>query len=85
MPEQFVNEYFTYEEADLLSRKKMRVRSMVNFSGVDAGTTGQVTGWYAHPGQKYGVNIQWDLPGRAHPLVDGFSKAEYVRFLEEVG
>jgi hypothetical protein len=86
MPGQpFVNEYFTYQDATRLASRMVRVRALVDFSGVDAGTLGQVVGWYEHPGKKYGVNIQWDLPGRAHPLIDGFSKAEYVRFLEEVG
>ena len=80
-----VNEYFTYQEAALLASRSVRVRTLVDFFGVDAGTLGQVVGWYERPGKKYGVNIQWDLPGRAHPLVDGCSKTEYVRFLEEVG
>jgi hypothetical protein len=38
-----------------------------------------------HPGRGcYDVAIQWNLPGRVKPLVDGFSKEEYQRFLEEI-
>ena len=84
MGEPFKNEYFTHAEADLLARKQVRVRSLVNFSGVDAGTMGRVTGWYEHPRRKFGVNVRWDCKEGQYPLVDGFSKSEYQLFLAEV-
>jgi len=82
--EQLKNEYFTYEEATCLSQKAMRVRSLVIFFGVPAGTLGKVVGWYSHNPQNYGVKIQWIQDNKCSPLVDGFSKTEYTLMLEEV-
>jgi hypothetical protein len=39
----------------------------------------------ADPGEGgYTLAIQWDLPGRAKPLVDWFTKSEYEQFLVEI-
>ena len=84
MMEQLKNEYFTYEEAVKLSHDEKRVRSLVHFFGVPAGTLGMVVGWYSHSPQKYGVRIRWLQDDKPCPLVDGFSKTEYELMLEEV-
>lgn len=78
----YPDKYFTPTEArDKVGRA---IRTKVNFSGVVKGTTGKVVGFYHHTGKSCGVEIQWDLLGRPTPLVDGFSKDEYVEFLEEI-
>lgn len=61
-----------------------RVRTLRDFSGVPAGTTGQVI--QADPSDGgYALAIRWDLPARTgKPLVDWFSKDEYERFLQEL-
>jgi hypothetical protein len=76
--------YFCEDEALALVRRRIRTR--VPFSGVPEGTEGAVMrADEVHPGRGcYDVAIQWNLPGRVKPLVDGFSKEEYQRFLEEI-
>ena len=73
------DKYFTPAEA--WSKVGRRVRTRVAFSGVPQGTTGVVLVPDDHP---VSLPIRWDLPGRARPLVDWFSRQEYERFLEEV-
>lgn len=74
--------YFTLAEAREKVGKK--IRSLREFSGVPAGTTGTVLRSYEYNDGNVGLDIQWDLPGRYKPLVDGFSRDDYERFLEEV-
>jgi hypothetical protein len=75
--------YFNRADAEELLWR--RVRTKVEFSGVPKDTAGAVvrvdTGSYP---ERYTVGIQWDLPGRAQPLVDWFTRDEYQRFLEQV-
>ena len=73
-----------------------RIRSLIDFSGVPAGTEGVIDDDY-----KTGVMIAWDLPDRplppnykqwngkpsfcpGQPLRDGFDKKRELRFLEKV-
>jgi len=77
--------HFTYSGA--LDKQGKKIRTLQEFSGVPAGTTGTVTGMYHRFSSKennYGLDISWDLPDRLRPLVDGFSKDEYEEFLEEI-
>jgi hypothetical protein len=73
--------YFSRTDAEELLWR--RVRTRVEFSGVPKGTTGAVVrvdkGSYP---EGYTVAIQWDLPNRAKPLVDWFTRDEYFKFLE---
>jgi hypothetical protein len=85
--------YFTRAEAEAKVGK--RVKTLVDFSGVPKGTTGQVI--RADPAGKekppfgearevFDVAIQWDVPREypsAKPLVDWFSRDEYEQFLVE--
>jgi hypothetical protein len=74
-----LNEYFREYEA---SRKIGRmIKTNIEFSGVPKDTRGMVVDIYPHNKDNWGVSIQWSLD---HKLVDGFSKTEYVQFLEEV-
>lgn len=73
--------HFTRREA--LGKLGKKIKTLRHFSGVPAETTGTVTGMYAC-GNSFGLDITWDLPGRARPLVDGFSKDEYEQFLQEI-
>lgn len=62
-----------------------RVRALVEFRGVRAGTTGKVvrvdrTG----NGDAYSVGVEWDLPSRGKPPVDRFTRDQYYAYLEEV-
>lgn len=75
------NRYFDQETA--LGKVGTRIKTLVAFSGIAAGTFGQVI--QADPTEGgYTLAIQWELPGRAKPLVDWFSREEYERFLREV-
>jgi hypothetical protein len=53
-----------------------KIRTKVEFSGVPKGTTGTSE----VDGKEF--KITWDLPNRAKPLVDWFSKDEFEQFLE---
>lgn len=71
-------------EAEALARIGKKIRTRREFSGVPVGTTGTVIRPFQFGDGTFGLDIQWDLPGRGRPLVDGFSKEEYEGFLEEV-
>lgn len=72
-----------FDYATALSRVGRRIQTLVAFSGVPQGTVGQVL--QADPGEGgYTLAIQWELPGRAKPLVDWFRQGEYERFLREI-
>ena len=74
-----LNEYFReYEAARKIGRM---IKTNIEFSGVPKDTRGMVVDIYQHNHMDFGVSIQWSLD---HKLVDGFSKTEYVQFLEEV-
>jgi hypothetical protein len=77
--------YFTEQEARRLVGQ--RIRSLIPFAGVPPGTEGQVKGADPSGGDPqlgWTVAIQWDLPRHSKPLVDWFSKDEYLRFLEMI-
>lgn len=73
-----------FNQPTALGKVGRRIRTLVEFSGVPRGTTGQVI--QADPsGSGYTLAIQWELPEyRARPLVDWFSRSEYERFLREI-
>ncbi len=73
-----------FDQASALRKVGQRVRTVMEFSGVPQGTTGEVM--QADPsGEGYTLAIQWELPEhRARPLRDSFSKSEYERFLVEI-
>ena len=74
------NTCFTHAEAQVLQGAK--ISTTVAFSGVPKGTSGTVM--RADQGRNgYTVAVQWELPGRAQPLIDWFSKAEFERYLQE--
>jgi hypothetical protein len=78
MPAIQQSEWAGAEAAALLGR---RVRTKVAFSGVPAGTTATVV--RVSPGSGgYRIALEWDLTGRAAPLVDWFRRAEWERFIE---
>lgn len=74
-------ERFSAEEAQ--GKVGRMVRSLVEFSGVPKGTTGRVVAVYEVGRDRFSVDVEWNLPERAKPLRDGFSKDEYERFLVE--
>jgi len=62
-----------------------RIRTLVEFSGVPAGTNGKVTcADKAGCDDGYTVAIQRKMPGRAAPLVDWFTRDEFYRYLEQL-
>lgn len=74
--ERLHREYFSQAEAE--AKVGRRIRTLVEFSGVPLGTTGQVisadeAGWAKPPFGKeeevFDVAIQWDLP-RPEPFAD---------------
>ncbi len=73
-----------FDHTTALGKVGRRIRTLVEFSGIPQGTTGQVI--QAEPsGAGYTLAIQWELPERrARPLVDWFSRSEYERFLVEI-
>jgi hypothetical protein len=73
------DEHFTPAEA--LAKVGKRIRTTIAFSGVPQGTTGTILD---PDDELMTLPIQWDLPGRARPLVDWFSKWEYEKYLEEI-
>ena len=73
-----------FTEAEAKKMIGIKVRTLWEFSGVPAGTTGTVKGYYGYPNRSC-LDISWDLPGRSRPFVDGFSKEEYYQFLEQIG
>lgn len=78
MPAKQAAEWTSSEAAALIGR---RVRTRMAFSGVPAGTTATVV--RVEPSsQGYTVALEWDLPGRATPLVDWFRRSEWERFIE---
>lgn len=80
MPDAERDEWTSGEAAALLG---CRVRTKVAFAAVAAGTTATVVS--VSPGvQGYTVGLQWDLPGRATPLVDRFRRADWERFIERL-
>jgi hypothetical protein len=82
MDKEFMNDkHFTREEAQ--RKSGTRIRTLREFSGVPKGTEGTVVNMYPSCG-FFGLDVQWDLPGRFKPLVDGFSKWEYETFLQEI-
>ncbi len=76
------NRYF--DQATALGQVGTRIKTLAAFSGVPAGTFGQVIN--ADPTEGgYMLVIQWELAGReGKPLVDWFSRTEYERFLREI-
>ena len=61
------------------SKVGKRIRTKVEFSGVPAGTSGQVT-----RADRGTVAIEWALEARIRrPLVGWFTRQEYEQFLEE--
>ncbi len=72
-----------FDQATALRKVGQRIRTQMAFSGVPQGTFGQVIQADAKDG-GYTLAIQWELPERAKPLVDWFSRAEYERFLREL-
>jgi len=62
-----------------------RIRTLTEFSGVPAGTGGKVTrADSAGRDDSYTVAIQWELSGRADPLVDWFTRDEFYHYLEQI-
>lgn len=72
---------FLSEEAEELIGK--RIRSLIVFSGIPLGTSGTITGKYKTCYGHWGIEITWDKKSAlgGEPIVDGFSKDEYERFL----
>lgn len=60
-----------------------KVRLLVEFAGVPAGTMGEITGLEAG-GKLY--SVRWLVPGRdpAKPVVHLFTPEECQKYLEEV-
>lgn len=76
-----MNTYFTaIEIADKLNKK---VKTHFEFSGVPKGTQGVVYAAYKSSKDQYGVTILWKR-WEGDTLKDGFSKDEYIQFLEEL-
>lgn len=65
-----------FDQPTALGKVGRRIRTLVEFSGVPRGTTGQVI--QADPsGPGYTLAIQWEPPEhRARPLGDWFSQSE---------
>jgi len=75
--------YFSWGEAMALIGQ--RIRTSTEFSGVPAGMDGKVTrADSAGRDDGYTVAIQWELPGRANPLVDWFTRDEFYRYLDQL-
>jgi len=73
-----------FSESEAAEKIGKSVRSLRDFSDIPTGTTGTVLRSYKHSNGEIGIDIQWNLPGRRTPLIDGFSKDEYNQFLVEV-
>lgn len=78
---------FLWPEA--LSKIGKKIRTKVDFSGVPAGTTGVVlrpcSDDLTPEGNVRLLGVMWELPDRVgSPLVDWFSKSEYMLYLEEI-
>lgn len=76
--------YFGKEAAEALIG--VRIRSLVEFRGVPAGTTGRVVraDETLEP-DAYSVGVEWDMPSLGRPPpVDTFTRDQYYSYLEEV-
>jgi hypothetical protein len=72
-----------FSRGEALALVGQRIRTLVEFSGVLAGTGGKVTRADEGGCGSYTVAIQWELPGRSSPLVDWFRRGEFYRYLEQ--
>ncbi len=74
-------ERFSNQEAkDKVGRK---VRSVLEFAGIQKGTNGRVVGTALDP-RGFTVEIAWTVPGRAEPLIKKVTKTEYENYLIEL-
>ena len=78
--------YFSKEQAEALLGK--RIRSLADFSGIPAGTTGTVVAMDEVYTEDFDVVIEWDFGGSLHgaqtkALRDWFTPDEFEKFLVE--
>lgn len=79
-------EYFSLSEAQ--SKLGKHIRTLVSFADVPAGTHGRVAKYYkacewTSKKPVFGLDIAWTR-FLGDTLTDGFSKGEYLQFLEEL-
>ena len=79
-----MTEYFTKNELPIIGTK---VKALREFSGIPEGTIGVIVGFYQHDAHYdtifYGVDIRWNR-WENDRLIDGFSKGEYLAYLQEL-
>ena len=78
--------YFSKDQAEALLGKK--IRSLADFSGIPAGTTGTVVAIDEVYTEGFDVVIEWDLGDRLYgaqtkQLRDWFTRDEFEKFLVE--
>lgn len=77
-----MTEHFdSHDSAEELQGKK--VKTTREFSGIEEGTVGEIVEVYEYNDNKYGIGVEWETEN-GNEIIDGFSKDEYDKYLEEV-